>query len=172
MVGEASAAMTPQLRAEQLAFEQLGLALRNLRPHPFLMPIFGLAISCIYARTLPLHVVETWYIAFILSLLPFGIVLHCFFLRERVPAETPLWKALAVSTYALSTLAWAIQPLLLWDPASDLNHLLMILFLAGYLSGQAPFTAPCKPLAACIFLIDGVALVAAPWRGAGSTYAL
>lgn len=163
---------SPELRVQRLAIEQLALALRNLRPHPLLMPIFAFAICCIYARSVPLHVVEIWYVSFTLSLVPFAVVLHRFFARERSAAETRTWSMLATATYSLSTLAWATQPIFLWAPGNDLNHLLMILFLAGYLSGQAPFTAPCKPLAASIFVIDGAALVAAPWRGGGFIYEL
>ena len=47
------------------------------------------------------------------------------------------------------------------------SSLLLVLFLAGYLSGQSPFAAPCKPLSLSVFIIVGVAFVATPLRAGG-----
>ena len=73
-------------RENLLALDQLALALRNLRPHAFLMPFFAALIGVIYSRTSPLADVVLWFSVFIVSLVPLGIVLHLFFARPRNPA--------------------------------------------------------------------------------------
>src|SRR5262249_48970606 len=74
------------------------------------------------------------------------------------------------AAYTLSMLVWVTQPIFLWAPGSDLNHLLMVLFLAGFLSGQSPFVAPSKALLVSLFLTDGVAFVLTPLRAGGFIY--
>jgi two-component system cell cycle sensor histidine kinase PleC len=166
---------TPQLAVEnsrdgKLALDQLALALRNLRPHPYLMPIFALAVCAIYSPSVPLTRLAAWYAVFVACLVPLAVVLNRFFARERAVAETRRWLIAATATYALSTLAWVTQPIFLWSHSSELNHLMMILFLAGYLSGQSPFVAPSKALTASLFVIEGIALVATPLRAGGFIY--
>ena len=156
---------------ERLALDQLALALRNLKPHPYLMPLFALAICAIDAQWISRSLLTAWFLVFVLSLAPLAIVLHGFFSRERSATETREWSRLAGGAYALATLVWSTQTIFLWAPGSDLNHLLMVLLLAGYLSGQSPFVAPSKMLLASLFLTDGVALVLVPLRAGGFIYA-
>src|SRR5215472_16527565 len=157
-------------RNEILALDQLALALRNLKPHPYLMPLFALAICAIDAKWISLSLLAAWFLIFCLSHVPLAIVLHGFFSRERSVAETKEWSWLAAGAYALSTLVWTTQAIFLWAPGSDLNHLLMVLFLAGYLSGQSPFVAPSKLLLASLFVTDGAALVLTPLKAGGFIY--
>ncbi len=164
------AAEKAEPRNEKLELDQLALALRNLKPHPYLMPLFALAICAIDAKWISLPLLAAWFVVFVLSLVPLAIVLYGFFSRERSVAETAQWSKLAAGAYALATLVWATQAIFLWAPGSDLNHLLMVLFLAGYLSGQSPFVAPSKVLLASLFLTDGVAFVLTPLRAGGFVY--
>jgi two-component system, cell cycle sensor histidine kinase PleC len=154
----------------RLALDQLDLALRNLRPHPVLMPGFGVAVCAIFSRWLPASVLGPWLAALALSHVPFAVVSYFFFKKERVPAETTKWVWLATGSYSLSTMVWSLQFVFLWAPHNDLNHLLIVLFLAGYLSGQSPFTSPSRPLCVSVFLICGTALVLAPLREGGFVY--
>jgi two-component system cell cycle sensor histidine kinase PleC len=164
------AAGTAEPRNEKLALDQLALALRNLKPHPYLMPLFALAICVIDAQWISFSLVAAWFVVFVASLVPLAIVLRGFFSRERSVAETEQWSTLAACAYALATLVWTTQVIFLWAPGNDLNHLLMVLFLAGYLSGQSPFVAPSKALLASLFLTDGAALVLAPLKVGGFVY--
>jgi len=157
-------------RNDKLALDQLSLALRNLKPHPYLMPLFALVICAIFAQWIPTVTLIAWYVAFTASLVPLALVLHIFFKRERSVAETARWTAHATIAYSICNLAWVMQPIFLWAPGSDLNHLLMVLFLAGYLSGQSPFAAPSKPLLASLFITDGVAFVLTPLQAGGFIY--
>jgi len=157
-------------RDEQIASDALALALKGLKPHPYLMPVFALAICAIYARTMPFHLLALWFGTFVLSLVPLALVLNRFFAREQETADTGRWITLATASYALTTLAWSTQSVLLWAPGDDFNHLLMVLFLAGYLSGQCPFTAPSKALTAALFAIDGTAFVLVPLRAGTFIY--
>jgi two-component system cell cycle sensor histidine kinase PleC len=161
---------TAEQRNEKLALDQLALTLRNLKPHPYLMPLFALAICAIDAKWISFSLLAAWFVVFVLSHIPLAIVLHGFFSRERSVAETREWSQLASGAYALSTFVWTTQAIFLWEPGSDLNHLLTVLFLAGYLSGQSPFVAPSKALLASLFLTDGVALVLTPLRAGGFIY--
>lgn len=167
---DASPAVADEPRNEKLALDQLALALRNLKPHPYFMPLFALAICAIDAQWIPLSLLVAWFLVFTLSLVPLAIVLRGFFSRERSVAETKEWSSLAVGAYALANVVWTTQAIFLWAPGSDLNHLLMVLFLAGYLSGQSPFVAPSKTLLACLFLTDGIAFVLTPLKVGGFIY--
>src|SRR5215472_12201648 len=157
-------------RNEILALDQLALALRNLKPHPYLMPLFALTICAIDAKWISFSLLSAWFIVFTLSHVPLAIVLYGFFSRERSVAETRQWSMLAGCAYTLSTAVWTTQAVFLWEPGSDLNHLLMVLFLAGFLSGQSPFVAPSKTLLASLFLTDGIALVLTPLKAGGFVY--
>jgi two-component system cell cycle sensor histidine kinase PleC len=158
------------VRDDRLALEQLALATRNLKPHPYLMPLFGLVVCTIFSRWIALPVLVSWFAALTLGHVPLAIVSYRFSSRERSPAELPKWTVLITGAYALSTLVWSTQVIFLWAPQNDFNHLLIVLFLAGYLSGQSPFASPCIPLSISIFAIAGTALVAAPLREGGGIY--
>lgn len=161
-----------RVREEVLALDRLALALSNLKPAPLLMPIFALAICAIDARSIPLRMLVLWFGLYVASLVPLSIVLWRFFARERDVKETRKWLWLAIASVGLLTLVWSSQSIFLWAPGNnDLNHLMTVLFLAGYLSGQSPFTAPSKSLTAMLFLFDGTALVLAPLRAGGFDYA-
>ena len=164
------AAAIEEPRNERLALDQLTLALRNIKPHPYLMPLFALAICAIDAKWIPLSLLVAWFSVFTVSHVPLAIVLHGFFSRERSVAETKQWSMLAACAYALASTVWTTQAIFLWAPGSDLNHLMMVLFMAGYLSGQSPFVAPSKALLACLFLTDGIAFVLTPLREGGFIY--
>jgi len=100
----------------RLALDQLDLALRNLRPHPVLMPGFGVAVCAIFSRWLPASVLGPWLAALALSHVPFAVVSYFFFKKERVPAETTKWVWLATGSYSLSTMVWSLQFVFLWAP--------------------------------------------------------
>ena len=155
---------------DKLRLEQLTLALRNLTPHPYLMPIFGLVVGIIFSRWISLRVEAIWWTAFAASLLPLAIVSRRFLAKEPPPADVKRWTLLISASYALSTLIWSSQAIVLWAPQNDLNHLLIVLFLAGYLSGQSPFASPSIPVLAPIFVIDGTALILAPLHEGGFVY--
>jgi two-component system cell cycle sensor histidine kinase PleC len=157
-------------RDEKLALEQLTLAVRNLKPQPYLMPLFGLVICIIFSRWIQVSVLSAWLGAMILAHVPLALISHRFSSRERTSSELRKWTLLISAAYALSTLVWSAQMIFLWTPLNDLNHLLIVLFLAGYLSGQTPFASPSIPMAAVVFAIGGSALIAAPLRAGGFVY--
>jgi two-component system, cell cycle sensor histidine kinase PleC len=157
-------------RDEKLALEQLTLAVRNLKPQPYLMPVFGLVICFIFSRWIQISVLSAWLGALTLSHLPLALISYRFTSRERPSSELRKWTLLITAAYALSTLVWSTQMIFLWTPLNDLNHLLIVLFLAGYLSGQAPFASPSIPMAAVVFAIAGSTLIAAPLRAGGFVY--
>jgi two-component system cell cycle sensor histidine kinase PleC len=168
--GPIHGAVDPHARDAKLALDQLALAARNLKPHPILMPMFGLVICVINYRLVPLDMLATWFIVLALAHVPLAVVSHQFTAKERAASDLGKWTVLMTAAYSLSTLAWSAQVLFLWAPGNDLNHLLMVLFLAGYLSGQSPFASPSIPLVVSVFAIDGSALVAAPLREGGFVY--
>jgi two-component system cell cycle sensor histidine kinase PleC len=164
--GTASAA-----RDAKLALEQLALCVRNLKPQPLLMPIFGFVICVIFSRWINIRVLLVWFVALTLAHVPLALISYRFSSRDRRVSELRKWTLLITAAYALSTFVWSTQMIFLWGPPhNDLNHLLIVLFLAGYLSGQAPFAAPSIPMTAVVFAIDGSALIAAPMREGGYVY--
>ena len=170
MTATSSEAVHTTAPDDKLRLEQLALALRNLKPHPYLMPIFGLVVCIIFSRWISPRVAAIWWGSFALSLVPLAVLSHRFFKHEPSPSDVNKWRWLITASYSASTLIWASQAIFLWAPQSDLNHLLIILFLAGYLSGQSPFASPSIPILASIFVIDGTALVLAPLHEGGFIY--
>jgi two-component system cell cycle sensor histidine kinase PleC len=160
----AKGAPATQQRDAKLALDQLELAARNLKPHPYLMPLFAAVICAIFSHWVPATTLWVWFGAMALAHVPLAVVSYRFFARERAPSELRKWTLLVTGAYALATLAWSSQVIFLWAPHNDLSHLMMILFLAGYLSGQSPFASPSIPMVTSVFAIAGTALVAAPLR--------
>src|SRR5437660_5742636 len=98
MTGTSSKAAT-RAPDDKLRLEQLELALRNLKPHPYLMPLFGLVVCVIFSRWIPLRVVSVWLVALTLSHIPLAIVAQRFSQRTRMPSEVGKWVALVTGSY-------------------------------------------------------------------------
>ena len=78
-------------RADKLRLDQLALALRNLGPNHFLMPMFAAIIAVMYHRWVSMARLETWFAILTLSVIPLGLVSYRF--RNGTPdaARADTW---------------------------------------------------------------------------------
>src|SRR5262249_1179650 len=133
-------------RAAKLILDQLTLALRNLRPNHYLMPVFAAIIGIMFSRWVPLHRPGIWFRIGIGSVVPLGIVSRTFRHSDAGPSSAGLWVRRATAAYALFAAGWASMAIFLWAPHGDLNHLIIIMLIACTIAGNAALAGASKPL--------------------------
>ncbi|SRR5579885_450768 len=173
MFGPPAAGLLPppaRDREGKLALDQLALALKNLRPNHWLMPVFALILCAMYRQWIPLYQLAGWFAAVSLSVLPLAIVSHLFLRREQAPAEAHKWIVLATAAYSVFAATWAAMGIFLWAPHSDLNHLLIIMILACTIAGNMALVGACGPLVTACFAIYGLGIIFTPLREGGIIY--
>ncbi len=157
-------------RAGKLTLDQLALALHNLGPNHFLMPVFTAIICVMFYRWVPAAKLETWFVLLTLSVIPLGLVAHRFRSRLPEPAEARLWILRATLAYLLFATTWASMCVFLWKPHDDLNHLLIVLLLGCTVAGNGALVGASRPLSIVVYAVYGTAQVAIPLREGGLTY--
>ncbi len=157
---------------DRLAREQLRLALANLAPNAFVMPLFSAVICALFARWISLTDLLAWWSLVTLGGVPLGIVGAKFLSASPEAGDTRIWIRSATSSHLLFALCWSSMALFLWTPGSDLNHLLLQLILACTLAGNMALSGACRPLTINGYAVHGLAFVLVPWREAGPTDAL
>jgi two-component system cell cycle sensor histidine kinase PleC len=169
-MGEGAISTDLRERADKLKLDQLALALRNLGPNHFLMPVFTAIICVMFYRWVPVARLETWFAVLTLSVIPIGLVSHRF--RHNLPeaSQARLWVMRATLAYLLFATAWAMMAVFLWAPHDDLNHLLIVLLLACTVAGNGALVGASRPLAVVVFAVYGAAQVAVPLREGGLIY--
>jgi two-component system, cell cycle sensor histidine kinase PleC len=157
-------------RADKLRLDQLALALRNLGPNHFLMPMFAAIIAVMYHRWVSMARLETWFAILTVSVIPLGLVSHRF--RRGTPdaARAGTWIHRATLAYLLFACGWASMVVFLWSPHDDLNNLIIVLLLACTVAGNGALVGSSRPMAVVVFAVYGSALVIAPLRTGGLIY--
>ena len=144
-VGEIANADDAQAK---LTLDQLALALRNLRPNHYLMPVLrGGHLRDVQplGRARPAR-------DLVRARRPqracrFGLVSRAF--RRAMPPDTPprrIWVWRATAAYRVFAVGWTSMGYFLWAPDGDLNHLLIIMLLACTVAGNAALVGASKPL--------------------------
>jgi len=158
---------TTRERAAKLELDQLALALKNLGPNHFLMPVFA-AITCVmfhrWVATGPLIV---WFVVLTLGVVPLGIVTERFRRREPCAEEAALWVRRTTLAYLLFAASWASLAVFLWVPDNDFNNIVVVLLLACTIAGNSALVGSSKPLALSVFAVYGSVLIAVPLRTGG-----
>ena len=150
--------------------DQLRLALNNLRPNYWLMPIFGAIICAMFARWVDASALITWLGLVALAGLPLGYV------STRVPATfvseqaEHAWLNAATLSYLLFAVAWSSMGLMFWRQGSDLNHMLIMLIVACTLAGNSALVGASRTLTIVGYVAYGLALVLLPLREGGIIY--
>ncbi len=157
-------------RAGKLRLDQLALALRNIGPNHFLMPMFAAIICVMYHRWVSAARLETWFAILTASVIPLGLVSHRF--RRGLPdtRDAALWVRRATLAFLLFALGWGSMVAFLWAPHDDLNNLVIVLLLACTVAGNGALVGSSRPLAVVVFAVYGTALVVAPLRTGGLLY--
>jgi two-component system cell cycle sensor histidine kinase PleC len=158
------------LRERKLAVEQLDLALRNLRPNAFLMPVLAALICMIFRHWIETGRLVVWFSMVVITGLPLGLI--CFRFDSAKNAAMAVRTRIRLSTlaYLVFTSAWAFMGILLWAPGNDLNHMMVIMLLACTVAGNGALVGASKPLLAASYASYGVALVFVPLQSGGDLY--
>ncbi len=155
---------------EKLALEQLRLALRNLKPNCWLMPIFAAVVCLIFARWVSPVVLIFWFLLVTVGGAYLGVVAHAFLRKEPPPAEQRKWAAHAITGYLLFAASWSSLALVLWRPGNDLNQMVILLLIACTLAGNAALVGASKTLTILGYAIYGFVLIIVPLREGGAVY--
>jgi two-component system cell cycle sensor histidine kinase PleC len=161
-------AKTPaeQIRARvgdrKLANEQLRLAVCNMRPNAWLLPIFAATICWMFLRWIPIHTLVCWWVAVTLSGLPFAYVTAKFLAASDAQLERHDWKTPVVATFALNAVCWSVQGYFLWAANDPLNNMFVLLILGCTLAANAALSGASKPLTIAGLSIYGLTLIVTP----------
>jgi two-component system cell cycle sensor histidine kinase PleC len=167
MTDTAAVAAPHQLR---LACDQLGLALRNLKPNHWLMPVFGVIICAMFARWVSAPVLSLWLGIVLLGGAPLGWVAGRYSGLPREQAVSPLWIRYATLAYLIFTISWSAMGIMFWRPGDDLNHMLIMLIIGCTLSGNLALVGASRPLTIAGYAVYGSTLVLLPLQEGGIIY--
>jgi len=153
---------------QKLAQEQLRLALKNLRPNCWLMPLLAVVICVMFARWISMPVLVCWFALVAVGGSYLGVVVYTF-LASKNPASRN-WRVHAAVGYALFAASWGSQAFLFWRHGDDLNQMLILLIIACTLAGNAALVGASTTLTIVGYSIYGFALVIDPLREGGVIY--
>ena len=154
----------------KLALDQLRLALRNLRPNHWLMPVFVAVISLMFQAWVSRPFLILWILMVAFGAAPLGYV-AAKFLGLR-PEETPdrSWVKKATVAYLVFAFAWSSMGVLFWQRGNDFDHVLILLIIACTLAGNSALVGASRPLTMNGYAVYGVTLVLLPLREGGLIY--
>lgn len=153
--------------SDDLRREQLRLALANLAPNAYTMPVFALVICILFAQWVPVPTLVGWGLTVTIVGLPLGIVSRKVRALKTNEGKTSNWVALATLSHVVFAMSWSSMALFLWVPGSDLNHMLLQLILAATLAGNMALSGPSRPLTINGYAVHGLAFIFVPLRTGG-----
>ena len=170
VVADPAAASLEHAPEHRLALEQLRLALKNLKPNCWLMPLLAAVICLMFARWVSVPVLAFWFGLVAVGGSYLGVVAYTFLARapDRLPSRN--WGVRAAIGYGLFAVSWASLAFLFWRHGDDLNQMLILLLIACTLAGNAALVGASKPLTIVGYSVYGIALVADPLREGGIIY--
>ncbi|MDE2463871.1 MAG: HAMP domain-containing histidine kinase [Alphaproteobacteria bacterium] len=152
---------------EKLIYDQLRLAMRNLRPNAVVMPLVGAVVCVVYAHWVPAQNVFTWAALVLASVIPQGTLLERFLARSDAADRPQYWLRLCSLGFTLFVVAWASMAFFLWQPDNIMDQLLLMLLIACTLAGTTAISSACAPLAVIGTLVYGTTLILIPLRQGG-----
>ena len=157
-------------RRAQLKLDQLALALRSIEFNHWLIPVFAGVICLLFRRWIGTAQLLGWLAMVAVSVVPLAVVAGYFAKKKPKAADAQRWVIAVSAGFFFAAAAWASLSFLLWQPHSDLNHMIVLLLLAVTLAGSAAMLSTSIPLAAIAFVLYGGALVLAPLQEGGEIY--
>ena len=156
-------------REQKLVLDQLGLALRNLRPNAWMMPALAAVICILFHRWVATQVLATWFTIVTVVAVPLGVVSRRYG-HLHSEAQDPR-RIVSVSTlaYLAFTLGWSSLAIFLWVPGNDLPRLIVIMLLACTVAGNGALVGASRELAITSYISYGAALILTPLQ-AGEFY--
>ncbi|HLY06563.1 MAG TPA: ATP-binding protein [Rhizomicrobium sp.] len=170
IAADSAAPSLERMPENRLAREQLRLALKNLKPNCWLMPLLGAVICLMFSRWISLPVLALWLAMVVVGGSYLGVVAYTFLARDAERLARRNWTLHASIGYALFSASWASLAFLFWRHGDDLNQMLILLVIACTLAGNAALVGASKPLTVIGYTILGFALVIDPLREGGIVY--
>ena len=156
--------------SRRLAADQLRLALQNLAPNHWLMPLFAAVICAMFTRWIPWPRLVLWFLLVAVGGAPLGYVARHFLKLSRDEAAMDDWIRHATLAYFLFALSWSAMGVFLWRPRGDLDHMLIMLIVGCTLSGNSALVGASRPLTIVGYAMYGSALVLLPLQQGGLIY--
>ncbi|HEY1613787.1 MAG TPA: ATP-binding protein [Rhizomicrobium sp.] len=170
ITASAPASLTNRERRE-LAAEQLRLALNNLRPNYWLMPIFALIVCVIFSAWVSATNLVTWWLLVTVGGAPFGLVIQRYLQADLRNVSAPRWQYGAAATHLLFAVCWASLVYFLRVPdQDDAARMLVTMILACTLAGNMALAGSSLPLTLNGYIVHGTAFIVATWNAVGSTH--
>jgi two-component system, cell cycle sensor histidine kinase PleC len=157
-------------RSDKLALDQLRLALKNLAPNWWLMPVFGAIICVMFVKWVSVPVLAGWWLILVAGGVPLGYVARKFLRYKPEEMTDTRWLTAAGCAYFLFTAAWVSQGFLFWKHGDALNHLLIMLIVGCTLSGNSALVGSSRPLTINGYVVYGLTLFLLPLREGGFEY--
>ena len=158
---------------QSLALEQLRLALSNLIPNALIAPLFSAVICVIFSQWVSLGSLLTWWSLVTLCGIPLGIVCEWFRRADPDAASVGRWTRRAIAAHLSFSVSWCAMGLFLWVPGNEIDHALLLLFLACTLAANMALVGAHRLLTIDGYLTTGITLVLIPLREDGNrNYAL
>ena len=157
-------------RDRKLALDQLGLALRNLRPNAWLMPVLAAIICVMFRQWVGTNLLILWFASVAVTGIPLGVICQRFGDSNVDPQQYKRRTWLSAAAYLLFNISWASLGWLLWVPGNDLNHMILIMLLACTVAGSGALVGASKPLLAVAFTSYGLALMLTPLQAGDALY--
>ncbi|HXC55861.1 MAG TPA: HAMP domain-containing sensor histidine kinase [Rhizomicrobium sp.] len=158
------------MREHKLVLDQLGLALRNLRPNAWMMPALAAVICVMFHEWIATPRLAVWFAIVVLACVPLGIVARRYGHVTSVARDPRRRVLVATAAYFTFTLGWSSLGLFLWVPHNDLACLIVIMLMACTVAGNGALVGASRPLTVVSYGSYGASLVLAPLQSGGLVY--
>jgi len=157
-------------RDQTLVLDQLGLAMRNLKPNAWMMPALAAVICVMFDQWIAWPRLLTWFAIVAATCLPLGAAAHVFGRSRSAGAEPRRLMLTATLCYGVFTLGWSSLGWFLWVPHDDLPCLIVIMLIACTVAGNGALVGPSRLLTVVGFGVYGTTLVLTPLQNSGTVY--
>jgi two-component system cell cycle sensor histidine kinase PleC len=152
---------------ENLARAQLLLALSNLSPNSFLMPIFAAFICVLFYSWVPLTNLVLWWTLVTIGGIPLGVVCTRALRQGARLHSVRRWVMLAAVGHLTFAISWSSMAWFLWMPGVEADHSLLLILLACTLAGNMALVGASQSLTINGYIVHGGAFVLLPLREGG-----
>lgn len=154
----------------RLALDQLRLALQNLRPNCWVMPVLAAIVCVMFHRWIATPVLVSWLALVTIGGSYLGVVVYIFPREQRDMSQCRRWAAQAALGYFMFAASWSALGFLFWRHGDDLNHMLILLLIACTLAGNAALVGADKMLTLIGYAVHGFVLIIVPLQEGGLIY--
>jgi two-component system cell cycle sensor histidine kinase PleC len=158
------------LRDRKLELDQLELALRNLRPNAWMMPVLAAVICAMFRQWVDAPRLIAWFALVTVTGIPLGVVCWRFGDSGQMTGDFKKRVWLSGTAYLVFTFCWASMGRMLWVPGNDLNHMIIIMLLACTVAGNGALVGASRTMLAVSYASYGTILILTPLQAGGALY--